>query len=85
MLMFLPHLSLEPREKVEEVELVVVDEVEGLSDDAVDRLLRRRQQRHQPDLHAALGSNGPLQVNDLTLAGHDRQDLVVVLDLRVFD
>jgi hypothetical protein len=73
------YLSLKPSKKIEEVELVVVDKVEGLPDDAVDRLLGRRQQRHQPDLNAALGPDWPFQVNDFTFAGHNGQDLVVIL------
>ena len=73
------YLSLKPSKEIEEVKLVVVDEVERLPDDTVDRLLRSRQQGHQPDLHAALGSHGPLQVDDLTFSWHDGQDFVVVL------
>ena len=45
------HLRLESADKVQEVKLCVVDEVEGLTDDAVDALLGSLQKGHQPHLN----------------------------------
>mgnify|MGYP006888601429 CR=1 FL=1 len=60
------NLSLKASEELEEVKLVVIDEVECLSDDAMHRFLRCSQKRHQPYFHTALGSHRTLKMDSPT-------------------
>ena len=71
-------MSLILLDELQHVEAGVGDDVVTVPDDAVERLLGRGQELHQPDLHTALGAHRPVQGDDLPLLGDDGDNLVVV-------
>jgi hypothetical protein len=54
-------------DKLQEVKVGVVDEMEGLTDDAMYGLLGGLQEAVQPHLHASLRPHRPLKVHHLSL------------------
>ena len=54
-------------DKLQEVNVGVVDEMEGLTDDAMYGLLGGLQEAVQPNLHASLSPHRPLKVHHLAL------------------